>query len=540
MSPAKRRGILIGGALLVVVVVVAAFFVLSGGDAAPTAEAGATSVEKPGAIDPHTAITEYLQDLAENNTDAASRLTDAAPAAAVALRDARNTLNPSSLAAKLTVLQPTPAGGTQTGGTFSLAWTLKPGQVWAYDVPFQLAQAGGKWLVHWAPSLLHPKLEAGQRLVVSTAVQDTTAVADRDGKPLLISGAGGLRAVEGDPAPLLRSALGGQVTAAAGGGFAVQRVDTGGKNVETLFGKADGEAKTLTSSLSLTAQKSAQAAVDGFKGSAMMVALDTGSGDILAVAQNAAAGNAPKALHGLYEPGSSFKIATSVAAIQQSGLNAGSPVDCPGVATVGTRTVKNEGFELGATNLQTAFARSCNTTFGQLALDLPADGLKKAADELGLNADYEIPGIDTELGKVEPAASKDEQVEDGFGQGRIQASCLGGALMAATVASGKAITPRLWHDLETTVVKGYSPPPASALGQVRKMMRAVVTSGTGRGAAGAGEVFGKTGTAQFGDGSDATGWFVGYRGNVAFAVLLEDSNDSGPAVAVAAKFLKAL
>jgi hypothetical protein len=540
MSPGKRRGILIGGALLVVVVVVAAFFVLSGGDAAPTAEAGATSVEKPGAIDPHTAITEYLQDLAENNTDAASRLTDAAPAAAVALRDARNTLNPSSLAAKLTVLQPTPAAGTRTGGTFSLAWTLKPGQVWTYDVPFQLAQAGGKWLVHWAPSLLHPKLEAGQRLVVSTAVQDTTAVADRDGKPLLISGAGGLRAVEGDPAPLLRSALGAQVTAAPGGGFAVERVDTSGKSVETLFGKADGEAKTLTSSLSLTAQKSAQAAVDGFKGSAMMVALDTGSGDILAVAQNAAAGNTPKALHGLYEPGSSFKIATSVAAIQQSGLNAGSPVDCPGVATVGTRTVKNEGFELGATNLQTAFARSCNTTFGQLALDLPADGLKKAADELGLNADYEIPGIDTELGKVEPAASKDEQVEDGFGQGRIQASCLGGALMAATVASGKAITPRLWHDLETTVVKGYSPPPAAVLGQVRKMMRAVVTSGTGRGAAGAGEVFGKTGTAQFGDGSDATGWFVGYRGNVAFAVLLEDSNDSGPAVTVAAKFLKAL
>ncbi|MEU8632386.1 penicillin-binding transpeptidase domain-containing protein [Amycolatopsis sp. NPDC048633] len=540
MSPAKRRGVLIGGALLVVVVVVAAFFVLNGGGATPEAEAGATSVESPGALDPHSAITEYLQDLAENNTDAASRLTDAAPAAAVALRDARNTLNPSSMTAKLTVLQPTPAGGTQTGGTFSLAWALKPGKVWTYDVPFQLVQTGGKWLVHWAPSLLHPKLEAGQRLVVSTAVQDTTAVADRDGKPLLISGSAGLRAVEGDPAPLLRSALGGQVTAAAGGGFAVERVDTGGKNVETLFGKADGEAKTLTSSLSLAAQSSAQAAVNSYQGSAMLVALDTGSGDILAVAQNAAAGNAPKALHGLYEPGSSFKIATSVAAVQQSGLNAASPVDCPGVATIGTRTVKNEGFELGATNLQTAFARSCNTTFGQLALALPANGLQKAADELGLNADYEIPGIDTELGKVEPAASKDEQVEDGFGQGRIQASCLGGALMAATVASGKAITPRLWHDLETTVVKGYSPPPASVLGQVRKMMRAVVTSGTGRGAAGAGEVFGKTGTAQFGDGSDATGWFVGYRGNVAFAVVLEDSNDSGPAVTLAAKFLKAL
>jgi hypothetical protein len=540
MSPGRRRGIIIGGALAVVAVVVAAFFLLNSGSA-PEAAAGSgeTAVERPGAADPHSAITEYLQDLAENNPDAAARLTDDNAAAAVALRDARNTLKPSALAAKLTVLQPTPAGAKQTSGTFNLSWTLKPGQVWAYDVPFTLAQAGGKWLVHWAQALLHPKLEAGQRLVISTAAQDTTAVTDRDGKPLLISGAGGLHPADGDPAPLLRSALTGQVTAASGSGFAVVRTDTGGKNLETLFGKASAEgAKPLTSSLSLPAQSAAQAAVNGYTGSAMLVALDTGSGDILAVAQNAAAGDSPKALNGLYEPGSSFKIATAVAAVQQSGLNAGSPVDCPGVATIGTRTVKNEGFELGATNLQTAFARSCNTTFGRLALALPADGLVKAANELGLNADYEIPGINTELGKVEPAASKDEQVEDGFGQGRIQASALGGAVMAATVATGKAITPKLWHDLDTVVVKGYSPPPASVLGEVRKLMRAVVTSGTGKAAAGAGTVFGKTGTAQFGDGQQATGWFVGYRGNIAFAVVLENSNDSGPAVQLATKFLK--
>ncbi|MEV6825849.1 penicillin-binding transpeptidase domain-containing protein [Amycolatopsis sp. NPDC051102] len=541
MSPGKRRGILIGGALLVVVIVAAALFLLNSGGSAPEAATGATAVESPGALDPTSAITEYLQDLSENNPDAAGRLTDDNAAAVVALRSTRNTLNPVSVTGKLTVLQPTPAGAKKTSGTFSLSWTLKPGQVWTYDVPFELAQGGGRWLVHWAPSLLHPKLEAGQRLVISTAAQDTTAVVDRDGKPLVISGAGGVKPVEGNPAPLLRTAITGQITAAAAGGFAVTRVDAGGKSVETLFGKVAAEgAKPLVSSLSLAAQGAAQAAVDGYQGSAMLVALDTGSGDILAVAQNAAAGNAPKALNGLYEPGSSFKIATAVAAIQQSGLSAASPVDCPGVATIGTRTVKNEGFELGATTLQTAFARSCNTTFGQLALALPADGLKKAADELGLNADYDIPGLKTELGKVEPAASKDEQVEDGFGQGRIQASALGGALMAATVATGKAITPRLWHDLETTVVKGYSPPPAPVLGEVRKLMRAVVTSGTGHAAAAAGTVFGKTGTAQFGDGKQATGWFVGYRGDVAFAVVLENSNDSGPAVQLAAKFLKAL
>jgi hypothetical protein len=97
MSPGKRRGILIGGVLLVVVVVVAGFFLVNSGGTAPEAEAGATSVESPGALDPNSAITEYLQDLSENNPDAASRLTDDAAAAAVALRNTPNTLNPSSV-----------------------------------------------------------------------------------------------------------------------------------------------------------------------------------------------------------------------------------------------------------------------------------------------------------------------------------------------------------------------------------------------------------------------------------------------------------
>ncbi len=51
---------------------------------------------------------------------------------------------------------------------------------------------------------------------------------------------------------------------------------------------------------------------------------------------------------------------------------------------------------------------------------------------------------------------------------------------------------------------------------------------------------GKTGTAQFGDGTHSHGWFVGYRGDLAFAVLLTDAGSSGKAVAAAARFLAAL
>ncbi len=59
-------------------------------------------------------------------------------------------------------------------------------------------------------------------------------------------------------------------------------------------------------------------------------------------------------------------------------------------------------------------------------------------------------------------------------------------------------------------------PGAAAL---RTMMRAVVTSGTAAGAGLPGGTAGKTGTAEFADGTHA--WFIGYRDDVAFAVFVQ-------------------
>jgi cell division protein FtsI/penicillin-binding protein 2 len=73
------------------------------------------------------------------------------------------------------------------------------------------------------------------------------------------------------------------------------------------------------------------------------------------------------------------------------------------------------------------------------------------------------------------------------------------------------------------------------------MMRAVVTEGTATALNGLGEIRGKTGTAEFtNDGTRAHGWFAGYRGDMAFAVLIVDAGSSAPAVAVAGRFLGAL
>jgi cell division protein FtsI/penicillin-binding protein 2 len=54
------------------------------------------------------------------------------------------------------------------------------------------------------------------------------------------------------------------------------------------------------------------------------------------------------------------------------------------------------------------------------------------------------------------------------------------------------------------------------------------------------ELRGKTGTAQYGDGTRSHGWFVGYQGDLAFAVLLTEADVSSKAVAAAARFLSGL
>jgi beta-lactamase class D len=540
MSPGRKRAVLAGGAVVMIAIVVAAVVLLKGGpssDAAPAGSPASTATDAPDIV-----IAKYLDAFGSGDGTAVGGWTDDPTAASAAYLDSWRGLGTQNVNATLTQLMPVAAGAAKTSATFKLGWTLASGKTFTYDDSLDLVHTSGHWLVHWSPAILHPKLGAGQHLVATaTTVTAGPTVVDRDGKPLVGGGAP-------NAFPLLSTALSGGQAKATGAaptaGYAITSADATGKTVATLYteGQVDDGGKPRTSTLSLADQQSAQAAVDSLSGSAVLIAIQPSTGGILAIAQNAAAGAQPKALSGLYAPGSTFKIVTATAALEQGDVTAESPLPCPLSAVIGQRTIKNEGFQYPAIPMRTAFAHSCNTTFAQLASALPADGLSKAADQLGLNADFTIPGVSTEAGRVDAAGSPAEQVEDGIGQGKVQASPFGMALVASTVASGRAVTPQLWADDPTQVGTGYHAPSASVLASVRKMMREVVTGGTAKaGLAGTGgTVYGKTGTAQFGDGEEANGWFVGYRGDVAFAVLLEGSNDSKPAVKMAGKFLGGL
>jgi len=111
------------------------------------------------------------------------------------------------------------------------------------------------------------------------------------------------------------------------------------------------------------------------------------------------------------------------------------------------------------------------------------------------------------------------------------------AAIAAAAASGT------WN--QPHVSPGPSavshPLPAVVTIGLQQAMRAVVTSGTGTGANLPGTpVYGKTGTAEIGTGSNppTDAWFAAFRGNVAVAVVVEDAGfGATAAVPVAAGFL---
>jgi beta-lactamase class D len=67
----------------------------------------------------------------------------------------------------------------------------------------------------------------------------------------------------------------------------------------------------------------------------------------------------------------------------------------------------------------------------------------------------------------------------------------------------------------------------------------VVTQGSAQALAGLGDLYGKTGTAEY-SATGSHGWFVGFRGDLAFATLVVDAGSSGPALDVTGRFLTAL
>jgi cell division protein FtsI/penicillin-binding protein 2 len=336
-------------------------------------------------------------------------------------------------------------------------------------------------------------------------------------------------------------------------GVEIRYLRGGSASPDPLFRAEPKSGGVLTTTLNQEVQSAADAALAGESRRSALVAVRVSDGAIVAVANGPGGGELNLAFDASVPPGSTFKMVSALGLLGSGAVTADTSVECPQSFTVDGRSFTNAGgFELGTVPFHTAFARSCNTAFAQLAPQLGADGLRQAATSLGIGTAWNL-GIPVATGSVGANQSNVEAAAAAFGQGTTQVSPVVLAGATAAVARGTWVAPKLFPERPqgASEPSGDAPqPPAdgtalpAAVSALQAMMREVVTDGTATALADVpGEpVAVKTGTAEFNDNPAEThAWTVGWQGDIAFAVFVEKGGGSGEtAVPIVEAFLRGL
>lgn len=250
-----------------------------------------------------------------------------------------------------------------------------------------------------------------------------------------------------------------------------------------------------------------------------------------------------KTTFGRFVPGSIFKTMTALAFVRSGAdYNAYSYL-CEGQINLGGEeyiTCFNQTVH-GEEDFEDSFAYSCNSSFGNIGLRLPANQLKSTCESLFFNKELptNIPHTKS-IFSLASDANDWEIAATSIGQGHNQVTPLHMAMLAATIANGgNMMEPYMVDAVETSGggrrVKKYLP---ESYGQVLStqeadllggLMESVVNYGTATSLSGYGySVAGKTGTAEV-EGRGDNSWFIGYapadQPKIAICVLVE--NDEG-------------
>jgi Penicillin binding protein transpeptidase domain/NTF2-like N-terminal transpeptidase domain/Penicillin-binding Protein dimerisation domain len=448
------------------------------------------------------------------------------------------------------------ASGATAQAGFEVTLRLQGVGLWHYEGRLDLERVDGDWRVAWTPAALHPALVEGATIRRIRTQGLRAPIVAAGGQALAVGGPGEgsrLDEVAGSVIGQLRTlsapeATGRGLSYAAGdlvgdsgieSGYEdrlagppqgrIEVVDTRGAVLEVVHTFGGERPAPLPVSLDLFIQSAAERAVADVALPVALVAVDSRTGAVRAVANNPPGFD--RALLGEYPPGSTFKIVTA-SALLAAGLTPDATVDCPGEVRPGGSApfVNAFGEDLGMITFEEAFAESCNTAFVAQGFALGGARLQEAAEWFGFNqayqvglplvlAEFPLPETDTEIG----AAS--------IGQGRVTVTPLHMATVAAAAVDGTWRPPYLVGDPPTS---GSHVLPEAVAANLPELLREVVRSGTGVEAAVPGrDVGGKTGTAEFGeeDPPETHAWFAGFVDDLAFAVVVEGGGVGGEVAA---------
>ncbi|MFI5531610.1 penicillin-binding transpeptidase domain-containing protein [Kitasatospora sp. NPDC051853] len=524
---------------------------LSDGNVSAEPKTRTVVAEAPAADLAATGAKAFLEAWAKGDYEAAGKLTDKPDTANSELRTFQDRLKPSAITltpggAPAAASSASPAPSAPSGSPSAAAdpnsvpLTFKAkvefagtATAWTYEGRLNLVKmSDGKAAVQWASSVLNPKLKPGELPDVKPITAKVTGVVDRKGRKLNSPTLNGLLATikpaEVNPGD-------------AGSGVVVTKANGSQETLFTITEPKPGPpAKvTLDATLQAEAEKAVQAASDGGKLPASLVAIEPTTGNILAIA-NAPATGQNRAFLAAIAPGSTMKV-VSVAAFLEAGVKPDDVVACPETLNVSGRTFKNDFTgDRSDYKLSQDFAQSCNTAMIKKGQEVLKNGDMEnlARDAFGIGPTWKT-GLPLAPASAPVPNGATERAAQMIGQGKITMNALTMASVSATVQNGTFKQPILVPGYEQqTAARTLSP---ATLNGLRQMMNLTATQGTAadvmRGiTANAGA---KTGTAQVDGQKDDNSWFTAYRGNLAVAAEVGGGGHgaaaAGPAAAAVLK-----
>ncbi|GBE04978.1 MAG TPA: penicillin-binding protein 2 [Nitrospirae bacterium] len=370
-------------------------------------------------------------------------------------------------------------------------------------------------------------------------------------------------------------------------GEKIIEVDARGRVIKVAGIQPPVKGEDLKLTIDLKLQSEAEDALGGRAGA--VVALDANSGEVLVMASTPAfdpnlfarginysdwkrLARDPKkpflnrALQSQYPPGSTFKIISALAALEQGIIKSSTRYQCRGSIDIGGRVFKcwkEQGH--GSTDLYKAIVESCDVYFYEIAKKIGIDTLSKYATDFGLGSPTGIELAGERSGIVPSAEWKlrtkkekwftGETLNTVIGQGYLSTTPIQMArLMSAVVNGGRLNKPHLLKGQDDRGKAGstvnISPENTRV---IKKALMGVVADKTGTGRRAASDIVsigGKTGTTQVVGGKKFSGkdiperyrdhaWFVAFapedKPEIAIAVFVEHGGHGSTAAAPIAK-----
>lgn len=530
----KKTPAVIGGVLAVVVGggAFAAYTLYGSGAAAddsPSAAAAKKPVEKgpPSAAEVRRTATRFLAAWQSGDTAKAAALTDDSAAARTAL---------TGLGRDAHLTDVTLTRGTATAA--KVPFTVKATVVdkstrkplsYASGLTVVRRASDGKALVDWQPSVIHPDLRDGDRLVTGAAGTPPVTALDRDGGEITAAKYPSLGTVLDG----LREKYGKTAGGKAGVELRIVRKAAKKGNDKTpdksLLVLSEGTPGKVRTTLSPALQAGAEDQV-AKKSKASVVVVRPSTGEILAVANSGHGFNT--AFQGSLAPGSTMKIVTSALLLDKGLAKADKKHPCPKYVTYGGWKFQNDDkFEIKNGTFKASFARSCNTAFISQAKKLDDNSLTEEAQEVfGLGRDDWSIGVPSFDGSV-PVQSAAQMAASLIGQGGVRMNPLNMASVVATAKTGTfrqpyLVSPSVDH---RTLAKASRSLSAATRAQLKEVLQYTAAAGTAAEAmSGLGPDYGaKTGSAEVDGQKEPNGWFTAWKGDLAAAGVVQAGGHGG-------------